>query len=196
MDYSNFGCKRGLFGFFLVFSKSENCYGIKTGTFGGVKEKEKIDFTYSAFKMTFFVLFQPLLKLIVSLLSFLSFLRFLSFLKFLRFFEIFEIFEIFWVFGGSLFILSHFSFWVTFYFGVTLDFGSLWIWNQLAYLGGVCFLIFCDLVFISGFWILKGHFLVWFLSFENFESCFVISEHIWGMFFDILWFEVFLGFWI
>ena len=39
---------------------------------------------------------------------------------------------------------------------------------------GVSFLTFCDLRLILGFWILRGHFLFLFFSFENFESCFVI----------------------
>ena len=42
MDFSNFGCKSG---HFWIFSKSENFFGIRTGTFGGVEEKEKIDLT-------------------------------------------------------------------------------------------------------------------------------------------------------
>ena len=33
-------------------------------------------------------------------------------------------------------------------------------WNQWAYLGRVCFLTFCDLRLILGFWILRGNFLV------------------------------------
>ena len=44
--------------FFLDFSKSENCFGIRKATFRGVKEKEKIDLTtLSAFKNTFFGFF-------------------------------------------------------------------------------------------------------------------------------------------
>ena len=34
---------------------------------------------------------------------------------------------------------------------------------------------FCDLRLILGFWILRGTFLVWFFSFENFKSSFGIS---------------------
>ena len=43
-------------------------------------------------------------------------------------------------------------------------------WNQWAYLGRVCFLSFCDLKLFFGFWILRGNFLVWFLSFENHDQ--------------------------
>ena len=92
----------------------------------------------------------------------------------------------------SLLILGHFWFWVTlnflvkldfrsplilshFWFWVTLYFGSLWIWNQWAYLRGVCFLIFCDLRLILSFWILRGNFLVWFFSLEKSKSCRGIS---------------------
>ena len=46
--------------------------------------------------------------------------------------------------------------------------------------GGVSFLTFCNFKLFFSFWILRGHFWVWFLSFENSESCFVISGHIWG----------------
>ena len=51
---------------------------------------------------------------------------------------------------------------------------------RMGIFGGVSFLIFCDLKLISGFWILWGHFWVWFLSFENFESGFWISGNIWA----------------
>ena len=39
--------------------------------------------------------------------------------------------------------------------------------NQWHIWGGVCFLTFCDLKLFFGFWILRGHFWVWFLNFEN-----------------------------
>ena len=52
------GIKRVFF-IFLFFSKFESCFGIRTGTFGGVKEKEKIDLiTPSALKKMFFEFFQ------------------------------------------------------------------------------------------------------------------------------------------
>ena len=44
------------------------------------------------------------------------------------------------------------------------------VWNQWAYLGMVSFLTFCDLRLILGFWILKSHFLVCFLSFEKHDQ--------------------------
>ena len=54
---------------------------------------------------------------------------------------------------------------------------------------GVRFLTFFYLRLIFGFWILRGHFLVLFFSFENFESCFGISGHNWRVcfltFFDL-----------
>ena len=40
-----FGLKGVFLMFFGFFSKSKNCSGIRTGTFGGVREKKKIDWT-------------------------------------------------------------------------------------------------------------------------------------------------------
>ncbi len=70
---------------------------------------------------------------------------------------------------GSLWILSHFWCWVTFdlesCFGIRMD--IFW---------GVSFLTFCDLKLFIGFWILRGHFWVWFLSFENRDQ-----KHKWSL---------------
>ena len=48
------------------------------------------------------------------------------------------------------------------FFSLIFEFGKFrkLFWNPWAYLGGVCFLTFCDLRLILGFWILRGHFLV------------------------------------
>ena len=51
---------------------------------------------------------------------------------------------------------------------------------RMGIFGGVSFLTFCDLRLILSFSILKGHFWVWFLSFENFKSCFGIRMGIFG----------------
>ena len=57
--FSNFWCKRGLLYLFRILSKSENCFGIRTGTFGGgVKEKEKLIWPhFLLLKRSFFWIF-------------------------------------------------------------------------------------------------------------------------------------------
>ena len=76
----------------------------------------------------------------------------------------FEVFRFFYFNGSFLSMIFEFG-----------KFRKLF-WNQWAYLGRVCFLTFCDLKLFFGFWILRGHFLVWFLSFENRDQ-----KHKWSL---------------
>ena len=134
-------------------------------------------------------------ELFSDILWFEAYFRFLdfkgSFLSLI--FEFWKFRKLFWnqnghIWGGlfsDIFLFEDYFIFLDFkgsFFSLIFEFWKFWelFWNQWAYLGGVCFLTFCDLRLILGFWILRGHFLVWFLSFENSESCFGISGHIWG----------------